>query len=136
MMEGITFLFRSPRKGDIVVFKSDGIRSLIQGATYVSRIAGEPGDRLRIAEEMLYVNETHLPLKNKSGAIRYVNMRDSRYLASEGDMVTIPEGQYFVLGDNSTNSLDGRYWGFLPAGNIKGRIAFCYWPPQHAGSVR
>ncbi len=136
MMEGITFLSRSPRKGDIVVFKSDAIRSLIQGATYVSRIAGEPGDRLRIAEEMLYVNETHLPLKNKSGAIRYLDMSDSRYLASDGDMVTIPEGQYFVLGDNSTNSLDGRFWGFLPAGNIKGRIAFCYWPPQHAGSVR
>ena len=118
------------------MFKSDGISSLIQGATYVSRIAGEPGDHLRIAEEKLYVNEKHLPLKNKSGDIRYVNIRDSRYLASTGEMLTIPEGQYFVLGDNSTNSLDGRVWGFLPAGNIKGRIAFCYWPPQHVGSVR
>src|SRR5437667_8143717 len=105
MMEGITFLSRNPRKGDIVVFKSDGISSLIQGATYVSRIAGEPGDHLRIAEEKLYVNEKHLPLKNKSGDIRYVNIRDSRYLASTGEMLTIHEGQYFVLARNSTNSL-------------------------------
>ena len=136
MMEGITFLSRNPRKGGIVVFKSDGIGSLIQGATYVNRIAGQPGDRLRIAEGKLYVNETHVPLRNSSGEIRYVSRRESKYLTSNGDTVTIPDGQYFVLGDNSTNSYDGRYWGFLPARNIKGRIAFCYWPPQHAGAVR
>ena len=53
IMEAMTFLFRSPHKGDIVVFKSDGIQSLIQGSIYLNRIAGEPGDRLRIAEGKL-----------------------------------------------------------------------------------
>ncbi len=136
LMEGITFMARSPRKGDVVVFKSDGIESLMPGATYVNRIAGQPGDRLRIEDGRLYVNGAHLPLKNSSGEIRYVFMRESRYLTANGDTVTLPAGQYFVLGDNSTNSFDGRFWGFLPAKIIKGRIAFCYWPPRDAGAVR
>ena len=43
---------------------------------------------------------------------------------------------YYVLGDNSTNSFDSRYWGFVPAANMKGRVAFCFSPRQRAGAVK
>ena len=136
IMEAITFLARKPRKGEIVVFKSDGIPSLLPNATYISRVAGEPGDRLRISDGKLYVNDTHLALRNKSGEIHYVSIPGCGYLASSNQAIAVPEGHYLVLGDNSTNSHDGRCWGFLPGKNVMGRIVVCYWPPDHIGVVR
>src|SRR5947207_9760666 len=50
MMEGITFLARKPRRGDVVVFKADGIDSLPPGTLYVKRVAGEPTEHLRISD--------------------------------------------------------------------------------------
>ena len=47
-----------------------------------------------------------------------------------------PIGSYFVLGDNSINSSDSRYWGTVPRGNIIGRVWICYWPPERAGRVK
>jgi signal peptidase I len=135
IMEGLTYLSRKPRLGDIVVFKSEGLQ-MLPPSTYLKRVAGQPGDRLRISDGKLYVNEAQVALSNANGQIHYVNMTGSTYLVSSNDTATIPDGHYFVLGDNSTNSLDSRYWGFLPAGNIRGRVSFCYWPPGRVGPVK
>ena len=62
MMEGLTFLARNPRRGDIVVFKTDGIASVPPGTFYVKRVAGEPGDHVRISEGKLFVNEKQVTL--------------------------------------------------------------------------
>ena len=69
IMEGSTFLVRRPRRGDIIVLKTDGIASLRAGGIYIKRVAGLPGDHLRIADGKLYVNDTHVPLKNEAGEI-------------------------------------------------------------------
>jgi signal peptidase I len=135
MMEGFTFLVRKPRRGDIVVFKTDGIASLPASPLYVKRIAGEPRDRLRISEGKLYINDKHVALSNAVGEIAYLLPVGGKRLLPQTD-VTVPDGQYYVLGDNSTNSLDSRYWGFVPADNMKGRVAFCFWPRPRAGAVK
>jgi signal peptidase I len=49
--------------------------------------------------------------------------------------VTVPEGQYFMMGDNRDNSQDSRYWGFLPASYVKGRALFIYFSIQEGASV-
>jgi len=121
------------------VFKTSGVPSLLQGIFYVSRVAGEPGESLRLADGRLYVNGAPVTLTNATGEIRYVNFSPrlgGRFLTTSQDTLTVPDGYYFVLGDNSTNSLDGRVWGFLPATNIMGRASFCFWPPRHFGTIR
>ena len=135
MMEGVTFLARQPRRGDVVVFKTDGIASLPSAQIYVKRVAGEPGDQLRISDGKLYINGQHVALSNATGEIAYVPPPFAGTLSAKTD-VTVPEGSYFVLGDNSTNSLDSRFWGSLPRDNIIGRMCFCYWPPARFGVVK
>jgi len=121
------------------VFKTARVPGLLQGTFYVCRVAGEPGESLRLAYGKLYVNGAPVALTNASGEIRYVNFSSrlgGKFLTSSQDTLTVPDGYYFVLGDNSTNSLDGRVWGFLPATNIAGRASFCFWPPRHFGTIR
>jgi signal peptidase I len=135
MMEGFSFLVRKPHRGDIVVFKTDGIRPLPPATLYVERVAGEPGDRLRISDGNLYINDKHVSLSNGLGEIAYHLPPSSLGMAAQSDM-TVPHGHYFVLGDNSTNSYDSRFWGCVPAKNILGRVACCYFPASRAGAVR
>jgi signal peptidase I len=135
IMEGTSFLTRKPRRGDVVVFKTDDIAALPAGQVYVKRVAGLPGERLRVADGTLYINGQRVALSNAVGEITYGLPAAARSTAAFTD-VTIPVGQYYVLGDNSTNSYDSRFWGFVPAKNIMGRVAFCYWPSQRVGGVR
>jgi signal peptidase I len=95
-------------------------------------VAGEPGDRVRISDGKLFVNESHVPLRNESGEIAYVEIRGARMPYTD---VIVPEGCYFVLGDNSANSYDSRFWGYVPAKSIQGRIIFRYWPVNRVGGV-
>jgi signal peptidase I len=136
IMEGFTYLTRKPARGDIVVFRAKGIPHLEDGVTYVKRVVGLPGERIRISDGTLYINESIVELKNNDGVIRYANWPGSTYLSSSNDSVVIPEGDYFLLGDNSSDSLDSRFWGFLPAKSIRGRMWFTYWPPQNIGVIK
>jgi signal peptidase I len=134
MMEGLTFLQRKPRRGDIIVFRADGIKSLPSATMYVKRIAGEPGEHLRISDGNLYINDTRVTITNSAGEIFY-SLPEQWQSAGSHTNLTVPQRQYFVLGDNSTNSLDSRFWGCVPAVNVMGRIWFCYWPPSRFGAV-
>ena len=135
MMEGMTFLSRQPRHGDIVVFKTDGIASLLPATLYIKRVAGEPGDHVRISGGKLFINDKQVTLNNAAGVITYDLPPHAEKFSLQTE-VTVPSGCYFLLGDNSTNSFDSRFWGSLPRSNIIGRVSFCYWPPQRVGEVK
>jgi len=136
LMENLTFLFTRPRRADIVVFKTDSIASLPPAQNYVKRIAGEPGDHVRISEGRLFVNDMHVSLSNAVGEIVYELPPHDAASASAQTDVAVPSGHYFVLGDNSTNSLDSRFYCGVARGNIMGRVVFCDWPPWRIGGVK
>jgi signal peptidase I len=135
MMERISYLTREPRRGDIVVFKTDGIASLPAAEIYLKRVAGEPGEHVQITAGKLFVNEKQVSLSNAVGQIGYDPPPMPGNFAPQTDL-TVPTGCYFVLGDNSTNSFDSRFWGSVPRANIIGRVSFCYWPPGRLGRVK
>jgi signal peptidase I len=117
----------------MVVFKTDGIPYLPSGTPYVKRVAGEPGEHIRITEGKLYVNDVLTVISNAAGAIVY---QLPPHIEPANTDLTVPDGCYFVLGDNSTNSSDSRTWGCVPRQNIIGRIVFCHWPLNRIGTVK
>lgn len=132
--EGLTFLRRSPRRGEIVVFKSQDKPPLASGF-YIKRVAGLPGDHLQISDGELFIDDNLVTLSNKEGKIVY-DMPPNAISFLLQTNVTVPDDCYFLLGDNSTNSLDSRFIGSIARDDIKGRAVFCFWPPARIGVVR
>jgi len=124
---------RDVRRGDIIVFKSpeQPDRDLIK------RVIGLPGDRLELRRKKIYINGKpidepyvqYLEPPSTDGPPKTDDLRE------EYGPVTVPEHQYFMMGDNRDNSQDSRYWGFLPETYIKGRALFIYFSLGDDASV-
>src|ERR1035438_7154274 len=129
--------YTEPKRGDVIVFRYPmDIRQ-----NYVKRVRGVPGDRLHILNKVVYVNGK--PLQEPYAQHIFQNLepyRDTfpsepagpvvecavKMLAENvrnGELV-IPPGNYFAMGDNRDNSLDSRYWGFVPRDYIIGKPLF------------
>ncbi|MCK5072735.1 MAG: signal peptidase I [Bacteriovoracaceae bacterium] len=138
--------FKSPERGDVVVFKYPKDKSI----NYIKRVVGLPGDTLEIVDNFVYINgkqiETHphdggkiiedmdAKFKNysfnfykaKTGEHDHIIQFRKKWYATNKSEMKIPEGNYFVMGDNRDFSADSRYWGFVPEENIKGRALFVW----------
>ncbi len=124
-----------PQRGDIMVFKFPVEPSI----NYIKRVVGVPGDRIRYEDKMLYVNdepvetsfvarlgdENLLETQVNDTRHRIYQTRDRNDPNAEGEW-SVPEGHYFVVGDNRDNSKDSRYWGMVPDDHVVGR-AFAIW---------
>ena len=137
-MNELAYLSNGPARGDIVVFDTEGIRLFAHSQMNIKRVAGLPGDTISISGGKLLVDGRPAP---ELDGIRYVIMPANPIsgaegaLHEEGDTFTVPAATYFMLGDNSPNSFDSRYWGPLPAANIKGRAAMRFWPWSRIGGL-
>jgi signal peptidase I len=115
--------FGEIHRDDVVVFLFPGDHT----KSYIKRVIGLPGDKLRIERGQVYVNdkalrEPYVPLKYE----------DDR---SQPEM-TVPEGEYFLMGDHRSISSDSRDFGPVDRNLIYGKAAFVYWPMDQAGVVR
>ncbi len=115
---------RPIERGDIVVFKYPEEPE----RDFIKRVIGLPGDALELQNQTLLVNGQ--PLDEPYAHYLFPPAADGHM---EGDVrrkygpVTVPDGHYFMMGDNRDDSQDSRFWGFLPASYVKGRALFIYW---------
>jgi signal peptidase I len=131
------------RSGDVIVF----LKPSEPGLYLVKRIIGLPGDRLHLRDGVVYrngaaLNEPYLnpdhgyPNPYRDNFPSVPGGGDPNVLTEwplvlrehvQGGELVVPPGNYFGMGDNRANSLDSRYWGFIPQENVIGRPLFIYW---------
>ena len=106
----------NPKKGDVVVFDPPFPYDA-SGKQFVKRIIAVPGDTIENSSGIILVNGK--PFGNDFGATSEI---------SEVPKTLVPEGYYYVLGDNRNSSNDSRNFGFVPRKSIIGRVWVIYWP--------
>jgi signal peptidase I len=115
------YRFEPIARGDVIVFRYP----LNPQRDFVKRVMGLPGERAQLKEGVVYVNGQRISEKGYTIKADFGNYGP----------VTVPQGQFFVLGDNRNNSEDSRFFGYVPRDNIIGKAIFIYWPPQRIGFV-
>jgi signal peptidase I len=134
--------YQSIHRGDIIVFRYP----VHPAQHFVKRVIGVPGDRVRLVNKRVFVND--VPLEEPYVVYKGLGQDayrddfpapempssnvDARWWMQmqrlvHGGELTVPTDSYFVLGDNRDESLDSRYWGFVPRGNVIGRPLVIYW---------
>jgi signal peptidase I len=151
-VDRVTYNFRKPSRGEIIVFQTKGINTLPQDQFYIKRLVALGGEHVRIG------NDRHLRINNKrldASTPHFENVysfqgppRESAYSGHLNDAVARQAGvfglaplfpdenaefvvspnHYMVMGDNTMNSSDSRVWGDFPEENVIGKSFFVYWP--------
>ncbi|MCL5783811.1 MAG: signal peptidase I [Patescibacteria group bacterium] len=111
-----------PQRGEVIILQNP--RNTDQ--VFIKRVIGLPGERIQVENGKVYINdallsEPYLPVGTPTQGGAFLN---------EGETITIPAGQYFVMGDNRTGSSDSREWGLVGRNLIIGQALLRYWPPQ------
>ena len=151
----MTYNFRRPERGEIIVFTSEGMSPpLIPNTHYIKRLVALPGDHVRIGNdrhliingerldattphfELVYGFDPDAPPRdseysghvNASVARRYVNQNFAPKFPDERTEFIVRPGHYLAMGDNTMNSYDGRAWGDFPREKVIGKAGFVFWP--------
>ena len=116
---------RDIRRGDVIVFKYPDEPD----RDFIKRVIGLPGETLELRAKKVYIDgqpldEPYVHFLEPASDSQETTSYDVR---ERYGPVRVPEGQYFVMGDNRDNSQDSRYWGFLPRDYIKGKALIIYW---------
>jgi signal peptidase I len=134
LVNRLAYRFGSPHRGQIVVFKAPPKANLCgghdAGTTFVKRLIRLPGETVREGDHgFIWIQQAGTTTWTKL-AEPYL-ARAARLADSEDFGVTwkVPEGEYFMLGDNRANSCDSRKWGAVPRSSLIGPVIFTYWPP-------
>jgi signal peptidase I len=145
LVDRVSYRFGDPDRGDIVVFhppagaESHGCgvehpsdqpcpreTSDRSGTNFIKRVVGLPGDRLKVIEGSVYIDGR----RQRELFARLDPECDTCNLPRE---ITVPKGEYYMMGDNRGQSEDSRAWGPVPKRWIIGRAFATYWPPRRIG---
>jgi len=120
-------------RGDIVVFHAT------ESKDYIKRVIAIPGDTLEYREDMLYINEEPVDepyLDEFRAQMNGFPLTENFTLEQVTGETVVPEGAYFVMGDNRQNSKDSREIGFVEKEEIVGKTNFVFWPLDDFGTVQ
>ncbi|MBL7003497.1 MAG: signal peptidase I [Gammaproteobacteria bacterium] len=144
----------APKRGDVAVFRYPGDESF----DYIKRVVGVPGDRISYYDKELTVNGKKVDIefdrdyegqgtgsKNMAGnkvfnatigEVTHTYMIDPTRDSMRNGTTVVPDGQFFVMGDNRDHSNDSRYWGFVPEKNLVGKafMVWMHWDWSDSGS--
>lgn len=127
MVDRITYRFAPPQRGEVIIFRSPKNPS----EDYIKRIIGLPGETIRIVSGQVFINDIFFQED-------YLESGTLTLTSSNGDkwQKTLGPDEYFVMGDNRTNSSDSREWGDVPKKDIIGRAWFIILPFQDFGKIK
>lgn len=161
-VDRLTFNFRAPDRGEIIVFKTKGIThpGMPQNQFYIKRLVALSGEKVSIGDDQhLRINGVRLdaatphfenvytfdPIPQENHYFGHVNETTARkvnraglapYFPDEQAVYEVPPRHYMVMGDNTLNSFDSRGWGDFPRDNVIGKYFFVYWPIANHGESR
>ncbi|MDX6480171.1 MAG: signal peptidase, partial [Gaiellaceae bacterium] len=132
----ICLSFSDPSRGDVIVFNtpSEAVTECGEGGTFVKRLIGLPGETVK--ED----TKGHIWIRGPNRKV-FVKL-DEPYISAHARALDtghfhqhwrVPPGEYFMMGDNRSESCDSRQWGTVPRANLIGTVFFVYWPPDRIG---
>lgn len=110
---------RDPERGDVIVFRYPEDPS----QDYIKRCVGVPGDVIEYRDKVLYVNGE----AQQEPYVKFADGDRTRPTRDDWGPVAVPDGKYFMMGDNRDRSSDSRYWGFVDHTQLRGKAIFIYW---------
>lgn len=143
----LSYTFGEPERGDIAIFIYPVDKAQGENRLFIKRVIGMPGETVEIREAKVYINGSETPLDEPYLKEEWVRVND-------GMTFVVPEGHYFMMGDNRNNSSDSRYWAsialsdgiastieeaipysFVPEDDVLGKAGLRYWPLNKIGFV-
>ncbi|MDR1891124.1 MAG: signal peptidase I [Puniceicoccales bacterium] len=133
-VDKVSYHFRSPKIGESVVFTTNAIEAFARAPKFfIKRLVGRPANTLSIRDNQLFIDKK---LAATNEILEKLNSKEEGYengycpvgMLAEGCNVTVPKKNLFVLGDNSKDSYDSRFWGFVPEKSICGNPLVIFYP--------
>ena len=116
-----------PNRGDVVIFKSPRNKDI----DYIKRVIGLPGERVKLSNNAYYINGVKLD----EPYLRSNTVISGGTFLHEGEEIIVPEGSYFVSGDNRPHSSDSREFGPVPLEDFIGKGILLYWPANRLSPI-
>ncbi len=125
--QGLSLHSGLPKRGEVITFTTDGIVGIYapKPQIYIKRVAGLPGDKLHLVNDVLRINDQPVSEHYDVSNIHYVIL--GRGATDLSQPYTVPPDHVFALGDNSANSSDSRFWGPVPVRNLRQLYWFHLW---------
>ena len=122
LVSKFTYRFNEPQRGDIVVFKFPENPK----RPFIKRLAAIGGDKVELHEGHVMINGQPA----EADVMKRTYYYNQGEYGREGQAIDVPDGNLFVLGDNSASSHDSRFWGFVPRKLLIGKAVCIFWPPN------